>query len=105
MTQICAVTDDVILAIMQNCARLVSMNVGLCSHVTDQGIHHIAKYGKNIERLYLVSCKITDEGMYVDAAVISLLVLCGLSGFDNRRIYYDVMHCTNLVQVYLQNTA
>ena len=64
MTQICAVTDDVILAIMQNCPQLVSMNVGLCSHVTDQGIHHIAKYGKNIERLYLVSCKITDEGTY-----------------------------------------
>ena len=58
-------TDDVIRVLVQNCTKLRSLNVALCSHVTDSGVELIAKHANNIDKLYLVACRITDKGFVI----------------------------------------
>ena len=71
-------TDDVIRVLVQNCTKLQSLNMALCSHVTDNGVELIAKHATNIDKLYLVACRITDKGLYSFAALASSLALCNV---------------------------
>ena len=55
-------TDAVMLELVTCCKSVEIINLSLCFDVTDESIGHIVRHCTRLRSLYLVHCKITDEG-------------------------------------------
>lgn len=60
----CCVTlnDDTVYKLVLNCKNLVILNLSLCFNVTDISLEYICQYCTELKSVYLVHCKITDQG-------------------------------------------
>ncbi|PFX21065.1 F-box/LRR-repeat protein 17-like [Stylophora pistillata] len=58
-----SLTDDMVLEVVFGCKYLDILNLSLCSHVTDVSLEHILSNCATLRGLYLVHCKITDDGL------------------------------------------
>lgn len=55
-------TDDVVKKLVSGCTYLKVLNVSLCFEVTDASLEHIMSKCVSLCGLYMVHCKITDNG-------------------------------------------
>ena len=55
--------DENVRKIALYCSELQALNLSLCFNVTDVSIKYILQFCVHLRHLYIVHCKITDEGM------------------------------------------
>ena len=68
-------TDDVVKALVNSCQHLKILNLSLCFHVTDISLEYIVSKCRTLRSLYMVHCKITDDGKMMSNSVFGK---CGL---------------------------
>ncbi|XP_061409395.1 F-box/LRR-repeat protein 17 [Lethenteron reissneri] len=56
---------ETVMALVRSCSRLTTLNLCLNRGIDDRCVEVIAKEGRNIKELYLVSCSITDQALLV----------------------------------------
>ncbi|EDO46629.1 predicted protein, partial [Nematostella vectensis] len=76
--------DDIVKEIVCGCPNLVILNLSLCFNVTDKSAGHIVQHCTKLSSLYLVHCRISDEG----------LVLLSVNAFGLERL--DVSWCQEI---------
>ncbi|XP_077993624.1 F-box/LRR-repeat protein 17-like [Glandiceps talaboti] len=57
------VTTEAIKTVVFQCEHMITLNLCLCSQVNDECVAFIAKNGKKLKNLFLVSCSVTDEAL------------------------------------------
>ena len=61
-----SLTDDVVEELVKGCQYLHILNLSLCFDVTDVSLKHIVSNCSTLRSLYLVHCKITDSGKFLE---------------------------------------
>ena len=56
------VTDDCIIKVVEHCKQLDTLNLSLCTRITDRSVDYIARHASCLRALYLASCDLTDKG-------------------------------------------
>ena len=73
LARISNLQDACIIHLVQQCKELESINLSLCTLITDRAVDVIARQGRCMKRIYLVSCSLTDEGdLYLYTVTVNL---------------------------------
>ncbi|KAJ7993600.1 hypothetical protein DPEC_G00256310 [Dallia pectoralis] len=65
LRHIMELSNETIMEVVRKCAKLSSLNLCLNWSINDRCVEIIAKEGRSLKELYLVSCKITDHALKV----------------------------------------
>ena len=96
MSQIASVNNESVMKIVRHCRHLESLDLSLCTSITDVCIDFIARNVHNLRSLHLVSCSLTDQGR---ARLVFLVCMC--TGVMCESFTYLFVKCCNCFYVKL----
>ncbi|XP_050801756.1 F-box/LRR-repeat protein 17 isoform X3 [Gopherus flavomarginatus] len=95
--------NETVMEIVKRCKNLSSLNLCLNWIINDRCVEVIAKEGQNLKELYLVSCKITDYGIYSLTADRNSKKMSRSSNILFVKIYMRQNNSKNCSNIHVKN--